>query len=178
MVTIGVDAAALFLCWLLVSAGLHKIPAANRDYYRGVINDYGFERLARIHGFARLLGAMEITLGVLLVIPAFRGFAGGLAAVLFTGYFVLIARQLLAGKRLMDCGCSGPLKQSQLSAALLWRNGILILLAGLCSFASVGSLLMSQALALILVLAFMMSLVYLCVEQLTVNAQNLTKLSR
>ena len=175
------DCLALFLLWLFVTAGIHKLQYRNRNYYQRVISAYGFDSLAASLNFRRLLGLFELLLGMTILVPLWREVAAITATLLLLGYFVLMATQLWQGKRDVDCGCAGPMSDSKIAPALLVRNAFLIVVALFCvmndSSALFSAALNDRSAALFaLPLAIMMPILYMCCEQLIVNGQKLQNL--
>lgn len=124
-------AVMLFLAWIMVTAGLHKI---RRPLYFGfVIDDYRLLPVSAGRVIAIPLGVAEVTSGIALCVPATQSWGAALAALLFSVYFLAIAINLLRNRRDIDCGCHGPFQQQPLSGWLLLRNGVLIVLILLVS---------------------------------------------
>ncbi|MGI9294365.1 MAG: MauE/DoxX family redox-associated membrane protein, partial [Pseudomonadales bacterium] len=128
------------------------------------------------------LGSFELIVGIAIAIPASRSIGTLLGAILLLVYLVMMARQLLQGKKDLVCGCAGPASDAKISPALLLRNFALISLAMFC-FASHlttvhAGMQIGSALLLSLGLALGMVLLYLCLEQLISNQQKLQNLLR
>ena|SRR5271165_3160192 len=118
----------LFLALLLCVSALHKILWRSRTQ----------------HAVAELSGLGRRGAGVALFAAAAAEFAAAgwtlaqsaaqgalLAALIWSGYFALIARAVLAGRREIDCGCSFGATHRPLGAFHLWRAATLVALAGL-----------------------------------------------
>ncbi len=133
------NASALFLAWLLVDSGWHKRQTANRDYYRGVYAGYGLLIGERWGWSIALWGWLELAVGIALLVDPLRSVAAPLAAGLLAGYFAAIGAALLRGRGGEDCGCAGPDGALTISAALLARNALLLLLAALLFSAQFGA---------------------------------------
>lgn len=172
--TLVSDAAALFLLWLLLQAGLHKLKPSNQSYYRDLLADYGgvFKKFAEV--LSPALGVVECLLGLALVIPASRSAAAAVALLLLGGYFLALAWQLYQGKKDMDCGCAGPGFDLKISPALLWRNAALMLVAASCFTGGSGFGLWQSLNAL--AFALVLVLIYICSEGLLANAQKIKAL--
>lgn len=132
---ISVLLAALFLAWLFVTAGWHKL----RDpiYYAGIIEAYRLPLLRGSKGVAVVIGGVELIIAAALLVPSSRPAAAMVAACLLALYGVAIGINILRGKTDIDCGCSGPLGKQPISGWLLWRNGVLVLMA-FCAGASMS----------------------------------------
>lgn len=165
------NAAALFLLWLFVAAGSHKLQASNSDYYEVVFTGYGIEPRFLAQHLPKLVGLVEVIVGMMVAIPAMRQWGAMLAAIILSAYFLLVAWKLLQGESGMDCGCAGPDSEIKISANLLLRNLVLLALALFClvSDGDKGAMLwlLSMLTASILVM------VYLSSEQLMATAQKI-----
>ncbi len=165
-------AVALFMCWLLVNAGLHKINPANKQYYAQLVSTYTFERLKPKGWVIFSLGIAEIALALLLILPHTRSYVAPLVCLLLLSYMASMAFQLYQGKKDLACGCSGPNSHLKVSMGLLLRNcilaaGVLFCLLPLSPLnIDLGFLAGCVALACIVF--------YLSCEQLLANAQKLT----
>lgn len=120
-------ALSLLLSYVLVDAGLHKLRDPLR--YGAVIDDYRLLPAGSGTRLALPLGSIEIGVGALLLLPPARGAALFAALVLMGVYSCAIAVNLARGRRDIDCGCGAPEQAQHLSAALLVRNAVLILVA-------------------------------------------------
>lgn len=170
------NAIALFLLWLFLSTGLHKLQPANHGYYADVFSNYGVALPAIARYLPKLVGAAEIAVGVLIVLPNTRAIGVAAAVAVLLIYLVLMARQLSLGNKDIDCGCAGPLGDTRISSQLLWRNGVLVALA-LCCLLPAKEFGM-QSVALVFAFALLLILLYLSAEQLIGNGQKLKRLTR
>lgn len=76
-----------------------------------------------------ILAIVETGAGVALLIPALRAAGAALAATVWAGYFVALARAVAAGRRDLDCGCSFGESAARLGPYHLLRAGGLALVA-------------------------------------------------
>ncbi len=175
------NAVAIFMLWLFAGAGVHKLLPANSDGYAEIFNDFGITAPGLARSLPKLIGALEITLGLMIVLP-FTRTSGALAgAGLLLAYMGLLGWQLAKGRADMNCGCSGPAGELKISTHLLWRNFTLAALALLClaplnptpTSATVDHW---NAWLLAGTMAAAMILLYLSCEQLIGNAQKLKTL--
>lgn len=120
-------ALSAMLAVILLSAASHKLKAPQR--FRRQLDDYALLPQGSLGIATRAVPALEITLAVLLLIPALRVFGALGAALLLAGYAGAMAINLRRGRSDIDCGCSGPGMERPLSSALLWRNALLVLMA-------------------------------------------------
>jgi uncharacterized membrane protein YphA (DoxX/SURF4 family) len=178
------DASALFLLWIFAQAGMHKLQTANGLYYADLIAqylnlqtyvDHNKQARAQLKLFAMGIGIIEVTLALALVIPSTRATAAMFAIIVLMSYALLMALQIMQGKKNLDCGCMGPAGQINISGSLLLRNGIFSLLAYLCL--SPGNSFFTSAMVMTIIISLVMILLNLTFEQLIVNAQRLKVLS-
>jgi hypothetical protein len=99
--------AAAFLALLLIASAIHKIvrPARTREVMQE------FAGVPPRFAYLALIGVplAELVAGFGLAVPAGRAAAAMLAALIWSGYLLLILRAILQGRRYLDCGCSfGP----------------------------------------------------------------------
>lgn len=169
------DASAIFLLWLFASAALNKLKPTNALYYQSVLNGYGIDDALLAKSLPFAIGLVELALGILIVVPASRGWAAIAGIGLLTVYAVVFIVQLLQGKAGIDCGCSGPASNIKLSGHLLIRNLLLIVLAFGCLTPALG--LGLGYWSLVIMSSVLLVLLYLCTEELIGNAQKLTALA-
>src|ERR1700722_4021665 len=145
---------AAFLAALLWASGLHKL--IRRDRARTVVHEFaGVPR--RLAAFVvGPAAATEIRAGVLLWMPGSRAAGGALAALIWGGYMWLILRAIAQGRRDADCGCSFGDGQRPLGAYHVARNAGLTgaaLLVAACAAGATGSIMATQILAALALLA-------------------------
>ena len=178
------DASALFLMWVFAQAGLHKVQSANGAYYANLIAqylnleaylDHSVQAKSQFKLLAKALGLVEVTVALALVIPSTRAIAAMLAIVILISYLLLMAFQIVQGKKNLDCGCMGPAGQTNISGSLLLRNGVFSVFALLCF--SPGNNFFTSAMVMTIIISLVMILLNLTFEQLIVNAQRLKVLS-
>lgn len=142
---------ALFLALLLAVSAVHKIVARDR---------LG-EASARLAGVSQSLGpvisnaaaAIELAAALALLFPDTRPIGALIAAVLWSGYALLLARRI--GSRL-DCGCSLKRGEKPITALHPARAALLAAFAVLVAFvpATPATLLTPFAAAALLALYF------------------------
>ncbi|MCR8923098.1 DoxX family membrane protein [Dasania sp. GY-MA-18] len=176
LVSVLVNAAALFLLWLFVAAGSHKLQSNNSEYYEVIFAGYGIQSAFLAQQLPKLVGVIEVVVGMLLLVPALRPWGAAAAAVILAAYALLILLQLLQGKSGMDCGCAGPDGEIKISPALLLRNLVLLSLAVFCWQAVVTVGVMPWLISVLA--ATVLILVYLSGEQLMVTAQRIQLIQR
>jgi len=120
---------ALVLSYVFVLAGLHKLQ--NLSEFRATLENYQLfaERLLLPLSF--FVPAIEIAVGLGLLIPHTASLAAMTVAALLSFYILAIAINLLRKRRDIDCGCLGYLQKQALSEWLILRN---VLLLGLVYF--------------------------------------------
>lgn len=120
-----VTVAAGFTALLLLRAVFHKVT--DFTAFAGTLSDYRIVPSALVAPAAALLAAIEIVLAAGLLWNDTRPIAAVLAASLLAIYAAAMAYPLAQGRSEISCGCGGPAEH--LSPALLWRNGVLIVVA-------------------------------------------------
>lgn len=133
-------------------------------------------------GWAQLAAATlvifsELAVTAGLVLRPSAAYVGWATLALLGLYTVAIAFNLARGRRDIDCGCSGPALRQTLSGSLLWRNGVLMLLA-LCLTAPLSASRSLHWLDAVAALAFAggVLLVYITANQLIANERRLTEM--
>ena len=111
------------LGWLFLAASAHKL----RDMvdFRSVLATYRIlpERLVAVAAW--LVVAAEISIGVGMLWQFPSAYVGG--AALLLAYAVVMAINLMRGRRFIDCGCGGATQP--LSLGLVLRNVVLAIAA-------------------------------------------------
>lgn len=118
---------ALSLASLLLGAAMHKFKHPRE--FVAVLSSYGLLPDALLPAAVRAIPLCELALALGLLYPASRQWAGVLGAVLLLVYAGVMARSLLAGRALPDCGCSLGVQTQRVTTGLVWRNALLALLA-------------------------------------------------
>jgi hypothetical protein len=146
---------AAFEAVLLLASGLHKM--IRRDRARAVVREFaGVPR-----NFARFavlaVALLELLASLLLWMPTTRAVGGMLAALIWGGYLGLILRAIAQGRRNVDCGCTFGATQHPLGAFQVARNmmltGVALLVAAGSAAGATGSVVASQILAALVLLA-------------------------
>lgn len=171
------NALTLFYCWLFVRAGSHKLMPGNKAYYQRVMMEYGINPAQRADIAARSVATIELTAGLLIVVPVTRSLGAILCTIVLTAYLALLLTQFLQGKRDMDCGCAGPAGDVKIGVPVLARNALLLLLCipVLLAAAPVDS---AALWLLSLLLGGLVVMLYLSADELIGNAQKLQTLAR
>jgi uncharacterized membrane protein YphA (DoxX/SURF4 family) len=108
-----------------IQAGLQKIRY--REQLPGVIGNYRILPAALVPAAAWLLPPMELAVGIALLAPSSgSALAAGCLLGLFTAAMVT---NLARGRTSIDCGCFQAGLRQELGWELVWRNGILLVLA-------------------------------------------------
>ena len=163
------DCVALFMLWLLMTAGTSKLKPENKRFYENLLSEYGVSQRSLTKGVVLLLGAMEVLLALAIFLPFSRYYAAFAVGLLLSFYLVVMAVKLYEGKVDMDCGCAGPGAEMKISPILLWRNALLVLATLVCLVPSVGQI---QPLWFISsMLALFGIMLYSSIEKLIANKQ-------
>ena len=165
----------LFFLWLLAAAAAHKF--LHHQYTAGLIRSYVPVGEMAAGLLAWLIAFLEAGLALGLAVTPLRQAAFAATAVLLLVYLLGMAGLLARGYVDVRCGCSGPASDLRISSALLIRNGMLILLAIMGMLPVAGTLSTTVIFNAGLMGIFLIAL-YLCVEQLLLNAQRLAELRR
>jgi uncharacterized membrane protein YphA (DoxX/SURF4 family) len=165
------DATALFMLWLFVTAGIGKINPENSLYFSDLFASYGWRNIKVANIIAKIIGFIEIIIGIAIIFPTTRAFASLIAIGLLFAYLVNMTFQLVQGRRELDCGCSGAASQLKISGHLLLRNVFLI---GVAFFAlAPGNIIEIDIGLLSIFFALVAIVIYQSCEQLIGNAQKL-----
>ncbi len=191
LVGISSAVAGLFIGWLFIMAGVHKLNAG--DYYARVLGGYGMARfpsgMRRMAAWLVALGELGIGIGLyigLFLEPLVFSWLGlerhGLyaaaaccAAALLLFYAALMALALLRGRAGTDCGCSGLERAGSLHAGLIVRNLVLVGIAGLAAAGGPVSSLPLPGWLLVLGAVFCAVLLYRSMELLSLNRRLLAE---
>jgi hypothetical protein len=125
---------AIFQALLLAASAVHK--AVRWPHSQGVVRQF-----AGVPGSlaAPALGtaiAAELVAGVLLLVPTYRAVGAMSAAVIWSGYLLLIVRAIVQDRRDVDCGCSFGPTSRPLGAFQVARNAVLAGVAMLIAWVS------------------------------------------
>jgi hypothetical protein len=123
---LAVQVAAFLAALALVSAG-HKLarPARTRAAIEALTGVSATTAAVALV----ILAIAEAGAGVALLIPALRTAGAVLAATVWAGYGVALARAVAAGRRDLDCGCSFGESHARLGPHHVLRAGGLALVA-------------------------------------------------
>jgi uncharacterized membrane protein YphA (DoxX/SURF4 family) len=124
---VWISASSLGLALLLGAAALHKWR--DRAGFAQVLRNYGLLPRGLEKPLTLLLAVLELAAATALLLPAWRTPAALLAAALLLLYAGVMALSLLQGRRIADCGCHLGRQSQAVSAPLVWRNLLLVLLA-------------------------------------------------
>ena len=119
------------LAALMAIAAIHK--SSDFGSFVQTLRDYRVLPEALAGWAAALVVALEVSLALALLVPAFASLAALACASLLAVYSAAIAANLARGRRHIDCGCMGPSARQPLSGGLLARNAALIAACGLAA---------------------------------------------
>jgi len=160
----------LLLAVIFLRAALHKL----RDYntFQTEMSTYQLLPRSWLSVAAVLLIILEAAAGILLMNPVWvMGLC--LAALLLSIYAIAMMINLLKGRRTIDCGCGGPLAAKKtISWSLVIRNGVLALLALLCTTSLLTRSLDMLEVFIIFSGVAASLLIYEAIEQAIANSQN------
>jgi uncharacterized membrane protein YphA (DoxX/SURF4 family) len=115
------------LALLFAAAASHKLRAP--AHFVATVRNYRLLPPLLAPATAALLVSAEVVAAVLLATGMGRPMGAAMAAGLFALYAMAVATNLLRGRRHIDCGCTAPGAARTIHAGLVWRNGVLVLVA-------------------------------------------------
>lgn len=124
-------AVAIFLLLFFAGSAYHKLQ--NFSGFKGTMEGYGIVPSTLVSPIAAILVAAEFAAALLAVLPGYQS-VGALVAIALLGMYALVMGiAMMRGLTGVDCGCSwgGSKESAPLSAPLIARNFVLILLAAL-----------------------------------------------
>lgn len=168
----GTLALAMTLCftWVMLLAGASKLSAAND--YRALIGRYLGRESVSV-AVVRVIGTVEMILGLALLLPVSRAKATSLVALFLLGYAMAMGRLWMQGVRDMRCGCGGPASDTRIGPALMLRNLLAALLLLLCTVANEGN---TPAIAL--ALGLLLVCFWYALDGLIANGQKMQAMKR
>ena len=159
---------ALFFAWLFAVSAWHKLR--HPEFYRELLRTWFVQKAGSVGIWP--LALMECLIVLSLLVPASRNSALLLVAALLLVYAAAMGWQLLRGRTYLKCGCAGPAAATTISRALVWRNLICAQLALLAANPVAAGSVHALNVAVALLVAVFLCLLYLCCEQLLSNAQH------
>lgn len=168
------DVMALFICWLFITSGIHKLNPNNKVYYTKVMQTYGISQKYYAYFTMVTLGVIELIISAVVLIPSSRIWGGIISITLFMFYFLVMAYQIYRGKKNISCGCSGPSSELKITPSVLSRNLLLSLAALFCLHS--GTETFNSSTSIVLVLTVIVVVFYNCSEQLFVNRQYINRI--
>ena len=169
-------AGALVLFSVFAGAAWHKWRAAGE--FQATLAEYRLLPPFAVTIAARCIPVLEAAAAAALLLPAVSRSAAVLAGVLLAAYTLAIGINLARGRRHIDCGCGWPGQQQTLSAWLLLRNGVLLVLAWICSLPVQARPLSWADWSIAVPAALAGGLFYLAANQLLANRDRLAHLHR
>lgn len=160
-----------FLAWLFAVSAFHKLRNAASfselaaqylpESFRGWWRDW----------LVYPIGVAELAIALALLLPQGRVVGAAAAAALLVGYGLLMAAQLVQGRRDLRCGCAGPASEVRVSPALVARNLLTAALAVPLLLPVTPMGISPGAIALALGMTGFLLALYLSAEQLIGNSQ-------
>ena len=118
---------ALALAALFAASVIHKLSALAE--WPGVVRNYELVPDALVGAVAFLVPCGEALTAGALLWPATRTAGALAAAALLIAYGVALGVNLRRGRTAIDCGCFGSRLRQGIAPWMLWRNGLIALLA-------------------------------------------------
>lgn len=128
---IFVQLSAGFVAFVWISSALPKLSSLSR--HRLTVEGYGLLPSGLVPVFSFVQPALELSLGLAVLLPAARVPAAWSSLGLLSVYSLAIGINLARGRRDIDCGCSGPAARQELTEGLVLRN---IALIAICAVAA------------------------------------------
>lgn len=116
---------AILIAFVFAAAGIHK--TLNFSHHAGVVADYRVVPALVVPLLAPLIIVLEFAVVVLVLIPETRSAGVILTASLLSIYIFSIALNLVRGRTFIDCGCSWGSQGHQISAWLIVRNLLMVI---------------------------------------------------
>jgi hypothetical protein len=168
--------ATIVICLSLLFAisAAHKLrdPSA----FQSAMEEYRLLPPALLGIMAKILIASEVIASVLVLIPNTRNVGFGFILTLLLVYTLGISFNLLRGRRDIDCGCHGPAAKQTLSWWLVSRNLVFAVLGLIAMQATPVRALNWLDLLTILFAVLVASGLFLCMNQMLVQAPGLKRL--
>lgn len=114
---------AILVSLIWSHAGCLKLTRA--EEYAGIAEGYLGRRLPTV--LLRLLGATELLLAVVILMPSSRWWAASVSALVLSVYALVMWRQINRQHIAMRCGCGGFGTDTRVSTALVARNMVLVM---------------------------------------------------
>ncbi len=125
LLALSTVAARVVLSATFLQAGLQKVRY--RTQLAGVISNYRVLPAVLVPALSWLLPPVEIAVGLALLVPSSgAALAAGCLLGLFTAAIVI---NLVRGRTHIDCGCFQSELRQELGWELVWRNGVLLVMA-------------------------------------------------
>jgi hypothetical protein len=122
------DLCAFALAMIFGASGIMKLRDV--EMFEGSLANYRLASRWMEKPLAYLLPAIEFAAAAGLLLAPTRVMAAAMLLALLAIFTGAIAINLARGRSNIDCGCFGPALRQQLSAWLLVRNAILVIVAG------------------------------------------------
>lgn len=135
MTVLAVPAWLYDICRIVVGAVLLFTGAIKLFDLRGfvrVVLSYGLFPVALLPAVklgARLTPFVEFFVGIALLQNWMPRIFGGISALLFTAFLLMLAAALIKHKKLENCGCLGTSIPIPLGWGEVWRDGLFLLLS-------------------------------------------------
>lgn len=164
-------AGRVLLSAIFLQASLQKIRY--REQLPGVISNYRILPARLVPAAARLLPLLELVVGITLLVPSSGStLAAGCLLALFTAAMIT---NLVRGRTSIDCGCFQSGLRQELGWELVWRNGVLMVMAAYSAFFPLRPPLFIGALAVLF--GLVSYVLYQALNALTANRSALRSLA-
>ena len=115
----------VFLCLLFARAAWHKL--AEFTEFTGFVADYRLVPEALVKPASMAVVGAEVLVVLAQLVPGAQVFGLILAIAILSLYAAAMSINIRRGRTSIECGCGGAVQP--LSWSLVWRNGVLVLMA-------------------------------------------------
>lgn len=168
-------ATSIGLASLFFAAALHKLQQPAE--FRAALEGYGVLPPAMVGPALRLIPLAEAALALGLLLPQTRSLAALWGAALLLAYAAAMTLVVAQGRRTQDCGCGMGGVSQPVSAALVARNVVLVLLALNAARATGRRELFTYDWALVVLMALVGIVLYAIVNTLVASQATTRKIA-
>lgn len=166
--------ACALMAWLFAAASWHKFqsPVA----MAAIIDNYRVLPFNATSTMVIVLAGFEAAIALAVLLPTSRQWGALAAGVMLLTYTAAIAVNLLRGRTDFDCGCSGPAGRKTITAPLMLRNVLLVLIAAVAMSPLAARPLQWVDYIVVMLATTFFILIYQVIDKLLANRQLLARL--
>jgi len=177
----AIDPAIRLLCAFalaLIFGGSGAMKLRDLEMFEGSLANYQLVPKWTEKPLAFLFPILEISAAAGVLFASTRSLAGSMLLALLMVFTGALAISLARGRVDIDCGCFGPALRQKLSAALLWRNLFLVVVAAIALMHETGRALNAIDTATIAMGATTLVILYASANVAIANAPKLRALEQ